>query len=309
MTMEAFDIASTDALHIKPLGGRIGAILSGVQLNGDLGQAVADKIKSAMHKYKVVFFREQQGSERDLEAFAEKLGKPVAHPVEGASGGDYAYEMDSHKEFRSDHWHSDFSFQDSFVSVGILHPILLPESGGNTVWSNTAAAYESMPRELRAMLDQLWAVHGIAPVEATFPDAAEALKKEVAQYRRQLDQQTRHPIVTVHPETGERALLFGNFAQYIWGFTRSPSNHLFEMIQYYVTLPENTIRWHWEMGDVALWDNRSSQHYGVRDYTARRIMRRISLVGQTPRSINGEPSVIVEARGLQPQSRVSRDAA
>jgi taurine dioxygenase len=100
-----------------------------------------------------------------------------------------------------------------------------------------------------------------------------------------------HPVVTVHPETGERSLMLGNVFSYFEGFTRSPGQHIYEALHHYATRPENTIRWHWRLGDVAIWDNRASLHYGVNDYPGQpRTMRRISLKGVPPRSIDGRTS-------------------
>ena len=97
-----------------------------------------------------------------------------------------------------------------------------------------------------------------------------------------------------HPETGERSLMLGNIFSYFEGFTRTPGQHIYETLQHYAIRPENTVRWHWRPGDVAIWDNRSSLHYGVNDIDNQaRTMRRISLKGVPPRSVDGRSSTPV----------------
>ncbi|MDG2004600.1 MAG: TauD/TfdA family dioxygenase [Novosphingobium sp.] len=284
--------STSSTLSIKPLGGRVGALIEGIQLSGDLPVEQVSAIREAMLRHKVVFLRDQQEGSAALEAFSEKLGEPIpytyADPPEGL---EYTWEFD---EIRSDHWHSDLSWQTDPVEVGILTPAVLPESGGNTVWSNTAAAYEELPEPLQAMANKLWAVHSAKkPIALSFPNPSE---DELTIQGRFGNEATgaRHPVVRVHPETSERNLFVGNVVYYFDGFARTPGQHIYELFQYYVTRPENTIRWHWRMGDVAIWDNRATQYYGVRDYgDERRTMQRISLKGSVPLSVDGKPSTVV----------------
>lgn len=281
--------SSRSTLNVRPLGGRIGALIEGIQLSGDLSDEDVSAVRQAMLEHKVVFLRDQKGGPADLEGFAERFGEPVPYSYDAPPDGmKYAWEFD---EIRSDHWHSDMSWHIDFVSVGILSPVLLPESGGNTVWSNTAAAYEELPPPLKAMADQLWAVHSAKkPIALTFPNPSEDEQAIQSRFGSEVSG-TRHPVVRVHPETGEKVLLTGNIVYYFEGFARTPGQHIYELLHYYVTRPENTIRWHWRMGDVAIWDNRATQHYGVRDYgEQRRTMRRISLKGSVPKSVDGKSS-------------------
>jgi len=284
--------AGSSKLRIKPLGGRIGALIEEVQLSGQLSEEDVAAIRQAMLEHKVVFLRDQQGSAADLEAFAERFGEPVPYTYEDAPDGlKYAWEFE---DIRADHWHSDMSWHLDFVSVGILSPVRLPQYGGNTVWANTAAAYEELPDPLKAMADRLWAVHSAKkPIALTFPNPTEEELEIQGRFGSEVTG-TRHPVVRVHPETGERVLLIGNIVYYFEGFARTPGQHIYELFQYYVMRPENTIRWTWQMGDVAIWDNRATQHYGVRDYgDQQRIMQRISLKGSVPNSVDGKSSTSV----------------
>ncbi len=277
---------ASSTMEIRPLGGRIGALVEGVQLSGDLSPDVIAAIRSAMLHHKVVFLRDQQGGSAALEDFAELLGEPVPYTYSDPPEGlEYTWEFD---DIRSDHWHADLCWHTDPVAIGILAPVALPESGGNTVWSNVAAAYAEMPEALQAMADRLWAVHSAKkPIALSFPDPSEEELQIQGRFGSEVTG-ARHPVVRVHPETGERVLFVGNVVYYFEGFARTPGQHIYELFQYYVMRPENTIRWHWRMGDVAIWDNRATQHYGVRDYgDEQRTMRRISLKGSVPVSIDG----------------------
>ena len=107
--------------------------------------------------------------------------------------------------------------------------------------------------------------------------------------------QTEHPVVRVHPETGERALLLGQFVKEILGVSASDSRYLFDLFQRHVTRLENTVRWHWTPGDVAIWDNRATQHYAIDDYgDLPRRMHRVTVAGDIPVGVDGFTSRAVQ---------------
>lgn len=285
--------AETSTLRIRPINGRIGALIEGIQLSGRLPDDQVRAIHDAVLRHKVVFLRDQSASDRDRQDFAELLGEPIAPSyADDPSRADYA--IDSGDNFRSDHWHSDMSWELDFVSLGILSPVQLSEVGGETIWSNMAAAYQDLPDPVKAMADQLWAVHSAQkPVELTFhnPTVHDVERGRIFKGHRG----TRHPVVRIHPDTGERVLLLGNIVHWFEGLERTPGQHVYELLHHYASRPENTLRWHWRMGDVAIWDNRATLHYGVRDYgDQRRVLRRISLKGTVPVGIDGRRSERVE---------------
>jgi alpha-ketoglutarate-dependent taurine dioxygenase len=113
-------------------------------------------------------------------------------------------------------------------------------------------------------------------------------------YRRQYAAQVikcEHPVVRVHPETGEKSLLLRHYAQRFVNCNTYDSDRLYEIFQAHVTRLENTVRWHWAPGDVAMWDNRSTQHYAINDYGDRtRVMRRMTIVGEVPVASDGSLS-------------------
>jgi len=107
--------------------------------------------------------------------------------------------------------------------------------------------------------------------------------------------ETQHPVVRVHPETGERTLLLGHFVKKLVGLNTSESSALYQLLQNRITKLENTIRWQWRVGDVALWDNRATQHYAVADFGNQpREVRRVTVAGDIPRSIHGRSSVVLK---------------
>jgi alpha-ketoglutarate-dependent sulfate ester dioxygenase len=99
------------------------------------------------------------------------------------------------------------------------------------------------------------------------------------------------PLVRVHPDTGERALLLGHFVRRILGVSVSDSRYLFDLFQSHVTRLENTVRWHWAPGDIVMWDNRATQHYAIDDYAdLPRKMHRVTVSGGRAVSVTGEHS-------------------
>jgi alpha-ketoglutarate-dependent sulfate ester dioxygenase len=283
-------------LDIKPVTAHIGAEIGGVNLSGDLPGETVDAINSALLRHKVIFFRDQSGlTDAEQEKFSARLGKLVPHPtVSVRPGTNSILELDSTTgSGRADSWHTDVTFVDAYPKISVLRGVVIPEVGGDTVWSNTAAVYERLPQALKAIVDNLWAVHTNAY------DYAALRPHATAEEHRHFDEvfsstvfETEHPVVRVHPETGERTLILGSFVQRFVGLSRSDSEQLLQLLQLHVTRPESTVRWRWRAGDVAIWDNRATQHYAVNDYgAAKRVVRRTTLDGDVPVSIDGRRSI------------------
>ncbi|MEU9250353.1 TauD/TfdA family dioxygenase [Streptomyces sp. NPDC048270] len=285
--------ATLTSVTVTKIGGRIGAELGNVRLGGDLPAETVAEIRAALLAHKVVFFRGQDHlDEAGHEAFAQLLGAPVAHPTVPSADGRYALGIDSHHGARANQWHTDVTFVPAYPAFSILRAVTIPPYGGNTLWANTATAYAHLPEPLRALADGLRAVHSNEyDYAALRPDA---LPEALAQYREVFTSTkflTEHPVVRVHPETGERTLLLGNFVQRIKGLTGRDSRVLQDLFQAHIESPENTVRWQWQPGDVAIWDNRATQHYGVDDSDDHeRTLRRVTVDGDVPVGPDGEPS-------------------
>ncbi|MGX9863656.1 TauD/TfdA dioxygenase family protein [Pseudomonas moraviensis] len=288
------------ALEIHPVAGRIGAEVRGVHLSGELDAATVEAIQQALVDYKVLFFREQtQLDDQRQEAFAHLLGEPVAHPtVPVREGTRYLLELDGAEGQRANSWHTDVTFVDAYPKASILRSVVAPAYGGDTLWANTATAYSGLPIELRELADKLTAVHSNEyDYAGAKPDvSAEKLER----YRKVFTStvyETEHPVVRVHPISGEKSLLLGHFVKRIKGYSQADSAHLFGLLQSHVIRQENTVRWRWQAGDVAIWDNRSTQHYAIDDYgTQDRVVRRVTLKGEVPVGVNGQRSQTIKGR-------------
>ena len=281
-------------LDIHPVAGRIGAEIRGIKLSGELDAATVEAIEQALVQYKVIFFREQTHlDDQSQEAFAHLLGEPIAHPtVPVRDGTRFLMELDGTRGQRANSWHTDVTFVDAYPKASILRSVLAPASGGDTVWANTAAAYNDLSVELRALADHLWAVHSNEyDYAARKPDVAVEKLEEYRKVFTSTVYETEHPVVRVHPVSGEKTLLLGHFVKRLKGYSQAESAQLFNLLQGHVTRLENTVRWRWNTGDVAIWDNRATQHYAVDDYgTQERIVRRVTLKGDVPVGVQGQSS-------------------
>lgn len=296
--MSNLSLATSNALDIQPVTGRIGAEIRGVRLSGQLEPATVEAIRAALLRHKVIFFRGQARlQDSDQEAFARLLGEPVSHPtVPVVEGTDHLLELDSHRGGRANSWHTDVTFVEAYPQASILRGVTIPEVGGDTVWANTATAYDDLPPPLKALAEQLWAVHSNEYDYASYGNVGERGRdvEALKRYREvfvSTRYETEHPVVRVHPETGEKTLILGHFVKNFVGLTPSASAHVLELLQAYVTRLENIVRWRWQAGDVAIWDNRATQHYAVNDYgDAHRVVRRVTLKGDVPVSVDGRRS-------------------
>jgi taurine dioxygenase len=292
-------VSTSTRLDITRIAGHIGAQIDGVDLAADLDAGTVAAIRAAVLAHKVVFFRGQQLDAASQEAFARRFGTPTtAHPtVPSLEGSPAVLDLDySRSSGRANHWHTDVTFVQHPPLGSILRAVTIPEYGGDTVWANTVRARDTLPAELRELADRLWAVHSNAYDYVA--DARQGDETEDARARREVftstEYVTEHPVVRVHPETGEKALVLGGFVRRFVGWTGSDSRDLLRVLQGHVTELENTVRWRWAPGDVVFWDNRATQHYAVADYGDQpRRVQRITLVGETPVSVSGEESRVV----------------
>jgi len=294
----------TTKLDIAPVAGAIGAEVRGFRLAADLNEDQTAAILDALYKHKVLFFRDQHHlDDASQEAFATRLGRPVAHPtVPVREGSSYLLELDSLHGGRASSWHTDVTFVDAYPAASILRAVTSPASGGDTTWADTTTAYARLPDPLKTLVDGLWALHTNAyDYAATRANVDEERLKRHRDVFASTVYETEHPVVRVHPITGERTLVLGHFIKKFVGLSASDSQVLLRLLQDHVIRLENTVRWRWREGDVAIWDNRATQHYAVDDYgDQRRVMRRVTIAGDVPVSIDGRSS-----RVLQPATQAA----
>lgn len=286
MTSTGFDI--------RRIGGRIGAEILGADISTDLEPAVVSEINEALLEHKALFFRGQELDDAAQLRFASLFGElTTAHPtVPSAEGQPHILAVDGDEGIRANQWHTDVTFLRTPPKASTLRSLVVPPYGGNTLIANSAAAYRDLPDALRELADRLWAVHTNAY------DYAEPKSEKAAEHRRQFVSRryrTEHPVVRVHPESGERGLFIGGFAQSLVGLSPSESRDILRILQSYVTRPENVVRWSWAPGDLVLFDNRITQHYAPDDYgDLPRLLHRVTVAGDVPVGVDGTLSRVVE---------------
>lgn len=282
-------------LRIRRVAGLIGGEVLGLKLTPDLEPAVVAELEQALVRHKVLFFRGQSHlDDASHQAFGARFGKTVAHPTVPAPNGTQLFELDASKGGgRADSWHTDVTFVNAFPKISILRGVVIPAYGGDTVWANTAAAYQRLPESLKLLAEQLWALHS-----NDYDYGAERVMVEEQRLRHHREvfvskvYEAEHPLVHVHPVSGERALLLGHFVKRIIGVSTAESARLFDLLQSRAIRLENTVRWTWQQHDVAMWDNRATQHFAINDYGNQpRVVRRVTVHGEPALSVDGRHSV------------------
>jgi alpha-ketoglutarate-dependent taurine dioxygenase len=283
-------------ITVDKVAGNIGAVVGGLHLGRGLEPDAVAETRQALLAHRVVFIRDQQhATDADQRAFASILGT-VTKPHPTVSGdGDAILPIDS-ENGAANSWHTDVTFVDRVPSASILRAITLPPYGGTTVWANTAAAYANLPEGLKALAASLRAVHTNLydyAAERTYVGGVDVKQQEYRTEFANQEFETEHPVVRIHPETGEPALLLGHFVRSFVGYSTVDFRDLFELFQRHITKLEHTVRWTWRDGDIAIWDNRATQHYAVADYDGLpRRLHRITLAGDIPIGIRGDRSVV-----------------
>ncbi|WFU54438.1 TauD/TfdA family dioxygenase [Bradyrhizobium pachyrhizi] len=304
MSEEALIDSIIPCSDVVKRAARIGAEIRNIKLSGDLPSHTITAINSLLLAHKVIFFREQDHlDDPEQERFAIRLGKLVPHPTLATTKGTTSIiELDSARGgSRADVWHADGTFTAAYPKISVLRAIVIPPFGGDTVWSNTAAAYLDLPPPLQRLADELWAVHTNAFDYAGTARVREVDMKHFDEVFTRTIFETEHPVVRVHPETGDRALVLGDVVQRFVAIPKRDGQKLFDLFQSHITAPENTVRWNWKVGDVAIWDNRATQHYAVNDYgDQHRVMRRATIDGDVPVSVDGRVSVTRHKISKQP---------
>lgn len=283
-----------DSIKVEPLTNTIGALLSNVNLGvAARDEAMMLEIRALLLRHRVLFFRDQDISRADHVAFARHFGELEDHPVVGSDpehpGLVRIYkDADSKEEHYENAWHCDATWRVQPPLGCVLRCIECPEVGGDTLWCNMAEAYRQLPDSVKTQIVGLRARHSI---EATF-GAAMPLEKRL-QLKAQFPD-AEHPVVRIHPVTGERVLFVNGFTTHFTNFHTSERvrvGHDFSpgaslLLNYLISrsaIPEYQVRWRWTRNAVAFWDNRSTQHYAVHDYwPAVRKMERAGIRGDAP---------------------------
>jgi taurine dioxygenase len=275
-------VATTSKLDVRPITPVVGAVASGVDLAASLNPDAVSQIRQAVLTHGVVFFRGQDLSREQMLAFMKTFGPPCTDPFSVAalqppSDAHAVHDMPTYANSRATAvWHMDSTLAPEPASLLALRALELPPSGGgDTCWGSMYAAYETLSEPVRTMIDGLQAEHS---AYKTLPLLGGANTGYLQNELRSI-----HPVVRVHPETGRKALFVNElWTEKIVGVSPHESDSLLAMLWKHSQAPEFTMRWTWQVNDLALWDNRSFQHYAVRDYQGNRVLQKGYVQGDRP---------------------------
>ncbi|MDX7863073.1 taurine dioxygenase [Aeromonas caviae] len=277
----------TDKLTITPLGPHIGAVIAGVNLAEPLSQGQFEQLHRALLKYQVLFFRNQPITPQAQRALANRFGDLHIHPVyPHTEEAEEIIVLDTHDDNPpdNDNWHTDVTFIETPPALAILAAKQLPPTGGDTLWASGIAALAALSPPLQTLLAGLEAEHDFTK---SFPahrhdDSEEARQRWQAAVARHPP--LRHPVIRTHPVSGRQALFVNEgFTTRLPGLPPKESEALLGFLFEHITRPEFQVRWRWQENDIAIWDNRVTQHYANADYLpARRVMHRATILGDKP---------------------------
>ena len=273
-------------MKAQRIAGALGAEITGIDLVEASDRDIAE-IRRIWLEHLVVFFRGQRLTSEQYMAFAWRIGKPIEYPfVKGLAGFPEIIEvkkLEHEKVNFGGVWHSDTAYLEVPPMASMLLAREIPPYGGDTLFANMYLAYESLSPGMKAMLEKLVAVNSSAKADVTRTredrirtDASDKAGKDLV---------AEHPVVRTHPETGRKAL-YVNFAHTVRfkDMTEKESAPILDFLFAHQIRPEFTCRFAWQVGSLALWDNRCAQHNPVNDYHGyRRVMHRITLEGDKPR--------------------------
>ena len=281
-------------LKAEPLAGHIGAEIAEIDLSTVLSDALGAALRQALARHLVLFFRDQTldlpAQKRITTVFGPLMRIPYVEP--SPQDPDVIAVLKEADEinigvFGGD-WHSDFSFLERPPAGSVLYAAEVPPYGGDTIWSNQARAYETLPDDLKALVESRYAVHSGAPYgTAHAPEETQALSRSIKMRRGdpEADREALHPAVRRHPDTGRKALFVNPiYTIRLEGMSEAESRPLLERLYSHATRPDFTCRFRWAPGSLAIWDNRMTLHYAINDYDGhRRLMYRTTFAGERPR--------------------------
>ena len=248
--------------EVKKLSKALGAEVTGVDLCSVSDDDI-ENIKSLLVDNMVLFFPGQTISQEEHVEFGAKFGELEGHPnlKNKTVTHPKIFELAASTGGIADEWHTDITYQDSPAIMSVLHMVKCPEIGGDTMWSNLNAAYEALSDPLKDLCEGITALHDASP-------------------HGRPDKTAIHPVVRLHPVSGKKVLYVNeHFTRRIVEMTMDESDMLLSHLTKWVTQPQFTVRYHWTEGTIAMWDNRSTQHYVVNDFDGERIIQRVTVMG------------------------------
>jgi len=281
-----------DSIKVEPLTCAIGAELTNVDVGvASRSPELLAEIRKLLVKHKVLFWRNQDITRAEHVAFARYFGDLEDHPVAGSDpenpGLVRIYKSPDQPNDRYENaWHTDATWREKPPFGCVLRCVECPPVGGDTMWANMVLAYDKLPEHIKEQIAPLRARHSI---EASF-GAAMPIEKRLALKAQFPD--AEHPVVRTHPDTGEKILFVNAFTTHFTNFHNSHNVRVgqdytqggSQLLQYLINqaaIPEYQVRWRWQPNSMAMWDNRSTQHYAVMDYPpCHRKMERAGIIGE-----------------------------
>jgi taurine dioxygenase len=281
-------------MQVEQLTCAIGAELTGLKLADAIhDDGLFGEIRALLLKHKVLFLRDQDISRAEHVAFASRFGELEDHPVAGSDpdhpGLVRIYKSPEQPPDRYENaWHADATWRVAPQFGAVLRCVETPPVGGDTMWANMALAWERLPQDVKDKIAALRARHSI---EASF-GAVMPIERRLA--LKEMYPDAEHPVVRTHPETDEKILFVNAFTTHITNY-HTPERVRFgmdanpgagQLLAYLISqayVPEFQVRWRWKKDSIAIWDNRSTQHYAVMDYPpCHRKMERAGIIGDVP---------------------------
>ncbi len=269
------------SFQTERLTGVLGAEVSGVDLTQPITAELKKTIRESLLEHQVLFFRDQDLAPEQHKQLGECFGELHVHPVLPSRKDEghpeiIVLESSPKAPFVADRWHSDVSFERKPPLGSVLRGVVVPESGGDTLWVSTSAAYDALSDTMQRMISGLEAEHD-GGLFAAIADPGQ--REELAK-----NQATRHPVVRTHPETGRKSIYVNlTFTKKIVGMTRAESDALLSFLCNHVTSLDFQCRFRWRTNSVAIWDNRCTQHRVATDNVqAHRRVERVTIIGDEP---------------------------
>ena len=249
-------------MEVKQISAALGAEITNVDL-AQVSDDQVEEIKSLLIEHKVIFFPGQKLSQDEHVEYGAKFGELEGHPnlKNKTVTHPKIFELAASSGGIADEWHTDITFQDSPAIMSVLHMVKCPELGGDTMWSNLNAAYEALSDPIKDLCEGITALHDARPHGKPEKTAI-------------------HPVVRLHPISGKKVLYVNeHFTRRIVEMNIEESDMLLSYLTKWVTRPQFTVRYQWTPGTIAMWDNRSTQHYVVNDFVGERIIQRVTIMG------------------------------
>lgn len=278
---EGWEERPYERFEIVPLGRVIGAEIRGLDLSRPLEPALREELNRALLEWKVLFFRAQHLTSEQQRGFARNWGELETNPLLAAGSSEDVVRFDKASGATptfENIWHTDVTFRTRPALGAVLQLREVPPVGGDTMWADMAAAYDNLPAEVKERVDGATAVHDVIPGFVRFYGP-----ERLAPFQ-EMFPPVEHPVVRTHPETGRRMLFVNtSFTTRITGMEREESDRLLSFLCRQAHVPEYQVRFQWQPGDIAFWDNRATQHYAVNDYAPhRRVAERVAIEGDRP---------------------------